>query len=90
MKNFAIIYQVMDMVATYRVRANNRGVARAKLKNKYPEAKVLTIREELAPEKKMIQEAAAQGTINVGVQRSIQLGYSDLPLFQEDNQLKLF
>ncbi|MFN8347437.1 MAG: hypothetical protein U0X91_20710 [Spirosomataceae bacterium] len=90
MKNFAIIYQIGDIVATYRVRAINRGVARAKLKEEYADSKVLSIKEDLTPEKKAIQEAAAQGIVKVGVQKSMQLGYSDLPLFGEDNQLKLF
>ena len=90
MKNFAIIYQIGDIVATYRVRAINRGVARAKLKGEYAASKVLSIKEDLTPEKKAIQEAAAQGIVKVGVQKSMQLGYSDLPLFGEDNQLKLF
>ncbi|WP_428657636.1 hypothetical protein [Runella sp.] len=90
MKNFAIIYGIGDMVQTYYVRAINRGVARAKLKADYPESKVMTIRENLTEEKKAIKEAVAQGVVKVGVQRSMQLGFSDLPLFAKDDQLDLF
>ncbi|MCP1384447.1 hypothetical protein [Runella salmonicolor] len=90
MKNFAIIYGIGDIVATYYVRAMNRGVARAKLKAEHPTSRVLTIRENLTEEKKALKEAAAQGVVAVGVQKSLNLGFSDLPLFSEDNQLKLF
>ncbi|AEI46786.1 hypothetical protein [Runella slithyformis] len=90
MKTFVITYGTETSINTFRVRAKNRAVARAKFKEQDKTSKILSISEDLTPEKKAIQEAAAQGMVKVGVQKSMQLGFSDLPLFQEKNQLDLF
>ena len=90
MKTFSIIYSENETVATFKATAMNRGVARAQFKVEHPDAKILTIGLGVTPEQKAVQEAAAEGLIKVGVQKSMQMGYKDLPLFREDNQLKLF
>lgn len=90
MKTFSIIYQENEVTETFKATAINRGVARAQFKQLHPEAKILTISMGLTTEQKMIQEAAVENTLKFGVQKSLQLGYKDLPLFQEEKQLKLF
>lgn len=90
MKTFSIIYKENEVTETFKATAMNRGSARAHFKQEHPEAKILTISMGITPEQKMIQEAVISGPIRVGVQKSLNLGFGDLPLFQEDNQLKLF
>lgn len=90
MKTFSIIYQENEVTATFKTTAVNRGVARAQFKQLHPDAKILTISMGLTTEQKVIQEAVVDNTLKFGVQKSLQLGYKDLPLFREDNQLKLF
>ncbi|MFN3378912.1 MAG: hypothetical protein ACK41O_05615 [Runella zeae] len=92
MKNqtFIISFKKGDFENDYRVQAPNRSSARIKFKERFEGCKILKITEEKSQVEQVLSEAVVEGTIKVGVQKSLQLGYSDLPLFKEDNQLKLF
>ena len=90
MKTFQIFYTKDDVGCSIRIKAKNRGVARAEFKKQFPDLKISSMSLAQTPEKVALQEAAVESTLKFGVQKSLQMGYKDLPLFREDNQLKLF
>lgn len=74
----------------YVIKARNPLAARADFVKLFPATKVESIKEEQDENVKLITKAAAAGQMRFGVQRSLQLGFSDLPLFQKDTQTELF
>lgn len=90
MKTFIVTYETDNLVAGYRTKAKNRGCARAEFRKKFPDLKIISVAESLNEVQKAVAVAVAEGNIKFGVQKSLQLGFSDLPLFQEKNQLDLF
>lgn len=90
MKNFKISYVDGGVEGEIIINAINRGSARAAFRKKFGIAKVRQMMEQVTVEQQVMQELVKEGKLQFGVQKSLQLGYSDLPLFQEENQLKLF
>lgn len=90
MTAFIVTFERGGFQSDYRVEAPNRASARLKTKDRFEGCSVIKVEKVHSPQEKALQEAVAQGNIQLGVQKSLQLGYSDLPLFQEDKQLKLF
>lgn len=90
MRTFEIKYMDGGEEGSHFIKAINRGSARAAFRVKFGSAKVLSMSEVLTPTQKVIQEALVDNTLKFGVQKSLQMGYKDLPLFREDNQLELF
>jgi hypothetical protein len=90
MRKYLVIYVDGGQEYTHYVHANNSSSARLLFKSKFPAVKIISVGVFVPNEVKLLQEAATAGSIRVGVQKSMQLGYSDLPLFQKDEQLGLF
>lgn len=90
LETFQIFYTKDDVGCSIRIKAQNRGIARAEFKKQFPDIKISSMSLAQTPEIIALKEAIATGPIRVGVQKSLNLGFGDLPLFQEDNQLKLF
>jgi uncharacterized protein YukJ len=83
-------YKIISGPTTHYVQARGLLEARAEFRKTNDGSVDYIIRVVENKAKALVQEAAAQCVIKVGVQRSMQLGYSDLPLFFEDKQTKLF
>lgn len=90
LETFQIFYQKDDVGCSIRIKAANRGVARSEFIKQFPDIKISSMSVSQTPEIMALKEAVATGHIRVGVQKSLNLGFGDLPLFNEDNQLKLF
>ena len=74
----------------YIFKAPNPLSARSAFKKVYPDVKVFSIKMETSETQKLVTKAAAAGPIRVGVQRSMCMGFGDLPLFQKNEQTDLF
>lgn len=90
MKNFRISYVDGGVSGEITMKAINRGSARAAFRQKFGSAKVEKMEEIITTAQKVIQKAVTEHVLTFGVQKSLQLGYNDLPLFQENNQTELF
>lgn len=91
MRKYLIIYLDGSQECGHCVNANNSSSARVSFKSKFPDVKIISVGVFVPKEIMLLQEAAAAGSIRVGVQKSMQLGFSDLPLFRaQSEQPELF
>ena len=91
MKKYQIVYVQDCTEKTLIVQAMNRGAARFSFSCQVPSGKCVSVSEALTEQEKALSEAVVIEAISVsGVQKSMQLGFSDLPLFKNENQLPIF
>ena len=86
MKKFEIKYVDNGQDSSYCLEAKNRSCARLAFRAFCPESTILSISEVVPMVQKVLQEAVAQGNVRLGVQKSLQLGFGDLPLFAAKNE----